>query len=244
MVKKVTKTELKKTNVKKTEDKQLVDAKFLDKNGNTVNVIDIIDKEDCWFLRKEAKWIMTHKAIKRLAEIAGISKNFDVIESNNVIPDYRNELEHIVRVKIYCNAKDGKDGGCVHSSERELTITGEANRINTPNRGRGYLRKMAEKRAFDIAVLEHLGLYSSIFSEEEAHTYTPKKEPDLMPGTKDFEEITTEINHILNAKNISMLEKIAKKIKLGIDIKKYNDKQLKYLRELYQKEYGKKNKSF
>lgn len=241
-------------NEKKKKDSQLINATFLDKSGKKTNVSDVIDKNDCWFLNKANSWILTHDAIKSIANIAGISKNYEVEESKNIIPDYRNELEHIVRVTIHCKAKEDTEvvkgvkirDGCIHSDERDLTITGESNRISTPNKGRGYLRKMAEKRAFDIAVLEHLNLYSSVFSEEESTDFEQKKEkePDLMPGTQEFESITTEINAILNAKSTVSLKSVAKKIKAGIKIKKYTDKQIKYLGELYQKEYGRKNKEF
>jgi len=230
---------------KKIEERQLINSVFLDKNGKETKVSSVIDKNDCWFLKKENKFVLKHVAIKELANIAGISKNFDVGESSNIVPDYRNELEHVVRITIHCKADKNKKGeGCVHSDERDLTITGEANRMSAPNRGRGYLRKMAEKRGYDIAVLEHLGLYSSVFSEEEAEAFEPKKEPSIMPGSLEFESIVKEINAILNSKTIITLEKIGKKIKLGVKEKKYTDKQLKYLRELYQKEYGKKNNKF
>lgn len=223
---------------------QLINATFLDKTGKKQEVNDVINEDDCWYLKKAKSWILTHNAIKTIANIAGISKNYEVEESEKVIPDYRNELEHIVRVTIKCKAvKKGKEG-CVHSDENFLTITGESNRINTPNKGRGYLRKMSEKRAFDIAVLEHLNLYSAVFSEEEATDFEQKKEPLLLPGTKDFEEITTEINAILNSKTIAKLKKVGKKIKAGVKVEKYNDKQVIYLRDLYQREYGKKNNEF
>jgi len=231
---------------KKKKDSQLINATFLDKSGKKTNVTDVIGKNDCWFLNKANSWILTHNAIKSIANIAGISKNYEVVESPNIIPDFKNEQEHVVRVTIHCKAKNGTDGGCIHSDERDLTITGESNRVNTPNKGRGYLRKMAEKRAFDIAVLEHLNLYSSVFSEEESSDFEQKKirEPDLMPGTKEFESITVEINAILNAKSILDLKRVAKKIKAGIKENKYVDKQINYLRELFQKEYGKKNSEF
>ncbi len=233
------------TKDEKKENAQLINATFLDKSGNKKNVKDVIDKGDCWFLNKANSWILTHNAIKTIANTAGISKNFEVEESQNVVPDYKNELEHIVRVTIHCKAKRSGEG-CIHSDEDHLTITGESNRTNTPNKGRGYLRKMAEKRAFDIAVLEHLSLYSSVFSEEESSEFeqTKEKEPDLLPGTKEFESVTTEINSILNAKTTASLKTVAKKIKAGIKIKKYTDKQIKYLGDLYQKEYGKRNKEF
>lgn len=234
-----------KTKDKKTNGQHLINATFLDKEGKKTNVSDVINKDDCWFLTKANSWILTHNAIKTIANIAGISKNFEVEESPNVVPDYKNELEHIVRVTIKCNAKK-KDEGCIHSDENDLTITGESNRVNTPYKGRGYLRKMAEKRAFDIAVLEHLNLYSSVFSAEESAEFEQKtnKEPDVMPGTKEFEDITTEINAILNSKDITILKKVGKKIKSGVKEKKYTEKQIVYLRDLYQKEYGKKNVEF
>lgn len=231
----------KKSNKKKEENGLLTES-FLDKNGSKIQISDIITKEDCWFLKKSNAWILTHRAIKTIATQAGISKNFDVSESVNISPTYQNELEHIVRVTIRCNAKE-KNTGCIHSDEKELTITGESNRVNTPHRGRGYLRKMAEKRAFDIAVLDHLNLYSSVFSEEEAKEYETKesREPSIMPGTAEFEQIVTEINAILNAIDQAFLKKVAKKIKKLISEKKYTDKQIKYLKDLYKQEFGKKN---
>ncbi len=224
----------------------LIDAIFLDKNGKKINIKDVVSENECWFLKRENKWILTHKAIQQIAVIAGISKNYEVKESEHIVPDYRNELEHIVRVTIKCNAKlkNTKRHECIHSDENILTITGEANRISTPNRGRSYLRKMAEKRAFDIAVLEHLNLYTSVFSEEEAEKFEKKKEPTLLPGSKEFEAIITEINHILKCKTIIQLKKVGKKIKAGDKIGKYSKKQLKYLRELYIKEMSKKSLGF
>ncbi len=227
--------------IKKTKNKKiLIDAKFLDKTGKEINVNDVIETDDCWFLKRENKFILTHKAIQSIAKIAGISKNYDVIESPNVIPDYKNELEHIVRVTIKCNAKGKTKKSCIHSDENILTVTGEANRISVSNRGKGYLRKMAEKRAYDVAVLEHLDLYSSIFSEEEATKFETKKEPDLLPHTKEFELIVKEINAILNAKSSAKLLSVSKKIKVGINLNKYSDKQIKYLKELWILESGKK----
>ena len=228
--------------MKKLKDnkKILIDSTFLNKKGKKVKVNDVINENDCWFLRREKKWILTHRAIKTIAQIAGISKNYEVEESPNIVPDYKNDLEHIVRVTIKCNAKGKTKKSCVHSDENTLTVTGEANRISVGNKGKGYLRKMAEKRAYDIAVLEHLDLYSSIFSEEEATKFETKKEPDLLPHTKEFEFIVKEINAILNSKNSVKLLSVSNKIKVGIKINKYSDKQIKYLKELWILESGKK----
>ena len=224
-----------------TKKTQLIDSSFVDKAGNKIQIKKVIDKDDCWFLARENKWVLTHRAIKRIAKLAGISSNYEVKESE-IKPNYKNEMEHVVRVTIKCTAKKTKNAtSCIHSDEPELTVTGESNMYNTPNRGRGYLRKMAEKRAFDIAVLEHLDLYSAIFSEEEAETFEKKdKEPDIMPGTKEFEMMTDEINLILNAKTMAELKKVATKIKAFIKQGKYTDVQKKYLKELFQKQYGAK----
>lgn len=229
----------------KIEKKEnITDSTFIDKAGKKIHLKNIITAEECWHLKRENKWILTHAAIKKIALLAGISQNYTVEESKTVTPSYSNELEHIVRVTICCTATKKNKKGCVHGPETELTITGEANRMSTPTRGRGYLRKMAEKRAFDIAVLEHLGMYSSVFSEEEAEKFEQKKEPSIMPCTPEFEAITTELNAILHAKTTVQLKKIAKKIKAGVKIKKYSDKQTEYLRTIYANEYGKKNSTF
>lgn len=229
---------------KKTEIKQeeISDNTFVDCTGKKVNLKDVITEKECWYAKREKKWILTHQAIKKIASVAGISHNYNVEESSNISPSYINELEHIVRVTIKCTALT--DNGCVHGNETTMTVTGEANRISTPTRGRGYLRKMAEKRAFDIAVLEHVGLYSSVYSEEESEKYEQKQEPTIMPCTPEFEAITTELNAILSATTTVQLKKIGKKIKAGIKVGKYSVLQIDYLRIIYANEYGKKNKSF
>jgi hypothetical protein len=235
----------KEKNMSKEKTEELIEATFLDKNGKVINIKDVIDKEDCWKQKGGEKFIITYKALKHIANLAGISKNFEIEESDKIIPDYRNDLEYIVRATITCKAKSSKENPeeCVHG-ERKMTATGEANRLNCPYRGRDYLRKMSEKRAHMIAILEHLDLYSSIYCEDEAEAFTIEKEPNLMPGMVAFENIVVEINALLNAKDDKELKKFGKKIKAGIKVKKYNDMQLKYLRELYQKELARRQPTF
>ena len=217
-----------------------IDAKFLSADGSEVNVKDLITQEECWYLKREKKWVLTHNAIKKIARVAGISPNYEVKESE-IKPSYENELEHIVRVTIRCNANSGLNNLCVHRQERELTVTGEANRISAPNRGRGYLRKMAEKRAYDIAVLEHIGIYSSIFSEEEAEGFSKDEEDKgLMPGTIEFEDISQLVNDIVNAPDTKELTKIGMKIKKDLDT--FSENQVLYLRKIFKKQYAEKYK--
>lgn len=236
----------------------LENATFLDSTGKNVNVIDVIDKEiDCWFSKNNSIWIVKHTAVEKIAIKAGISLNFEVDESASVQPTYYNELEHIVRVTIHCNAyhKNEKDHiiqngiitNCVHSNENFFIVTGESNRINTPHRGRGYLRKMAEKRGFDIAVLKHLGLHTSIFSEEEAEEFEKqpvRKDVLLMPGSKEFEAIIEEVNLILNAKTRKELKEIGTIIKQRVTMRTYTEKQHQYLKELFKKEVAAKVEMF
>ena len=235
-----------------TEEKKIPSLKettFLDKTGKAVKLVDVIDKKiDCWLAQDKKVWILTHAAVEKIAQIAGISLNFEVSESPNVSPTYQNELEHIVRITIHCHTKNNPNGGCIHSeNDRTFTVTGESNRVNTPHRGRGYLRKMAEKRGFDIAVLKHLGLHTMIFSEEEAEEFTHpnnRKDTTVLPGSKEFELIVEEINLILNAANKEELKAAGKVIKARVVVKKYSDKQYKYLKELFAKEVAKKIESF
>ena len=225
----------KKTDIVVEKRVSLEDETFVDKHGKRIRLFDVIDKEtDCWLSKnkKSNLWILTHRAVEKIAIAAGIDTSFDVQESANTTPTYQNELEHIVRVTITCKTKP--TGGCVHSDNNEFTVTGESNRINTPHRGRGYLRKMAEKRGFDIAVLKHLGLYTSVFSEDEAEEFQEdEKDHGVMPGSKDFELIVEELNLILNASTKPELKAAGKVIKARVAEGKFSDRQLKYLRGVY-----------
>lgn len=186
----------------KTAVTNITDAKFIDAHGKFVQVKDVVKQEDCWYLDKERKYVLSHKAVQSIAKAAGISKNF-VVEESSIMPDYKNGMEHIVRVTIKCNATKEGVPGCVHDSEDTLTVTGEANRENTSNRGKGYLRKMAEKRAYDIAVLQHLGLDSTIFSEEESETFVREpivKEQSINIMNTDIEHVKDYINGLLRSK--------------------------------------------
>ena len=97
----------KKKDEKKHNGFSVEDMTFLDKTGTKVKVSDfIVDKErDCWYLRNKGLWIMNHATVERLAAAAGISMNYDVEESQTVIPSYQNELAYILRITIRCKSK-------------------------------------------------------------------------------------------------------------------------------------------
>lgn len=215
-----------------TVDKKITDATFLNKDGKNIKLSDVISQNDCWFVERENRHALAHRAIKKIADVAGISKSYDVQESPTVIPSYRNELEHIVRVTIKCLAKKHKKG-CVHNElEKTMTVTGEANRINTPVLGRGYLRKMAEKRAYDLAVLEHLNLHTTTFSEEESETMLGRKIDDVQSVSimsTDLEFLREDINAILLSKDTKELNDVIVEVLKKRDMKRYSPVQFSFL---------------
>lgn len=222
------------------QTKSKTEATFLNKEGKETKVSDIISEDDCWLLRKEGKWVLTHKAIQKIASEAGISKKYDVEESENISPSYKNELEHVVRVTIHCPVK-GKNQktGCIHDPyDDSHTATGEANKLNTSvNRGRAYLRKMAEKRAYDIAVLEFLGLNSMIFSEEESENFMSKESKNEIPSDSitnvELEHLGEEISLLTKSLTKTDLRNAVKKIKEWEKEKQYNATQKAFLKELH-----------
>jgi hypothetical protein len=215
----------------------LTDATFLSSRGQVLKVADVVTEKECWYVDKEKRWVLAHKAIQKIAALAGISKNYTVEESATVQPTYKNELEHIVRVTIKCFAKRPRQRrGCWHDTiDNTLTVTGEANKLNTPVRGRGYLRKMAEKRAYDIAVLEHVGLYDTTFSEEESETMlgkSPSAYQSVEISNVELESLRDEINMLVDCDTKKKLENVEKIIAERKAKNGYDETQLKYLAHL------------
>lgn len=221
------------------KDTTITEATFLNKKGLTVKVKDIITQDECWYLEKERKYVLSHRAVQKLAAVGGISKSYDVEESA-ILPDYKNGMEHIVRVTIKCNGKHPEDSECcIHNEEKTLTVTGEANRQNTSVRGVGYLRKMAEKRAYDIAVLEHLGLYSTIFSEEESEGF--RHEPveytqSVSILNTDIEHVRAEINELLKSKTDAELSAAWKIVEEKQKTEEITKTQKAFLMNVYDKQ--------
>lgn len=230
-----------------TKTTLVLEGSFFDEEARKVFLKDVLSEDDCWQL-KNKKWILSHKAVQKIAKLAGISKNYEVEESETITPTYKNELEHIVRLTIHCNAASGRSKGCIHDSERDLTITGEANKVNTPVRGRGYLRKMAEKRAYDIAVLTHLELYSTMSSEDESEEFesaeTKAAQPNESISNVEIESLKEEINILVGATDKKKLKEAALKIRELRKTKNYNATQMSFLKELHARQVQSVDKSF
>ena len=228
---------------KKEKENELIDSSFTNKFGKTVKVSKVISEKEFWALENKRKgtkiWIISNKGIQKIAEEAGISKNYKVEESENIIPKPENSLLHVVRVTIKCNAKEKiMVNGCIHDeNDGTLEMTGEASKLNT-RRGGDYLRLMAEKRGYDRAVLRHLGIEGA-YSEEESVDFENdedgKKKVDVLEPA-DLEAIAEHINQITGCKSKEDLKKVGEFIKDSIS--KLNENQLEFLRQQYQKTYS------
>lgn len=208
---------------------------FLDKEGKIIKVKNLIDEKETWLLEKKREnksiRILAHSAIQKIAKVAGINSNYEVEESEHIIPKPENSMLNIVEVIIHCSAKT-KNGGCVHDTQNYLRMTGEASKLNT-GRGKDYLRTMAEKRGYDRAVLRHLGI-EGVYSEEEAIAFEAEEQAKIdVINADDIESIHEHINSILAAKSKEDLEKVAMQIKEQMN--NYNENQIQFLREQYSK---------
>lgn len=211
----------------------LEDATFFVANGQIEKVVNVITEEDTW-QTKDGVNVLSHAAVKKLARLAGISKNFDVLESERVEPSYKNELEHIVRIKITCLATEGcPEGSCVHDRENFMIATGEANRNNTSWRGKDRLRMMAEKRGYDIAVLEHIGLHTMAYSEEESEAFAKDADEKKQIFDTDIEAVAKEINMLNTCGSIEELDAAAAKIKTKRKQGQFTESQLEFLRGIH-----------
>lgn len=191
---------------------------FQDKDGKSVSLKDVLDRKDWWELKdKDSVYIIiTHKAIQKLADIAGINRD---PEYNLILaPDIRNDYAYIFQCKI-CD------------SSKKCTIElGEANRKNLGPRGRNNPGNMAQKRAYDRAVLRHLGL-TGFLGEDEL--------PDKEDKTRELERLSPDetkpiaglINEIISAKNVTDLKSFTAKMKK--EKHKYTDRQLEGLRRYW-----------
>ena len=227
--------------VKKEEkivEEKIIESIFLNSKGKEIRVSDIICKDDCWFLKRANRWVLAHNGVQKLAKVAGILEKY-LVSDPIVQPSYENELEYLFRVTILCDA-GRKDHKCLHG-EAETAMLGEANKVSAPNRGRGYLAIMAEKRGYDRAVLKHLGLVN-VYSEVEADEF--EKEDNEQENLKrdEFEGISDDVNKIINSKGTDDLKKIFPIMKKKIII--YNPKQQEYLRKLFAKQVAKYAKTF
>ena len=205
-----------------------LEQSFTNSKGKNVELKDFLTKEDWWEMkgRKGSKVILTHDAVKKIADAAGILTNpkYDILTQ----PNYQNNYQYLIQV-IIC---DGK-GVCT-------TELGESNRSNLSARGRGNPANMAQKRAYDRAVFRHVGI-TGLLGEDELEETEPPKDMERL-SEEEQQAIVSYVNDLLLAKKKPDLSKF--QIRMKKEKSTLSETQLEYLRKLFKKKLAEISKSF
>lgn len=212
----------------KTVQKQLegLDQKIKTKKG-LKTLRSVLSDGDWWELKNKTNvlYILTHNAVKKIADETNIST--DVGYSILTQPSVSNNYQQTWQVRI------------TDSEGKSTTEIGEVSNRNLGHRGRNNPANMAQKRAYDRAVLRHLGIVGFLGEDE-----LPDKEDEKMENVSPDEakEIVELLNEIFSAKNKKDLDVFSKKM---IELKdKFNDKQLQVLRNAWNNQMVKFIKKF
>lgn len=229
---------------KQNEEIVIPAVKFLDKEGKEITLDTVLSKEDYWMSksRKKENWIVAHRGVEKIAKAGGIKPQINTTFKLDVERDYKNGMDTEVVATMTCQAWKVTETGtvvgntemCVHDSDRVFYSTGEASRQNTGSRGGSYMRIMAEKRAYDRGVLQHLGLNGevNIYSEDEADGFSEEKNKPL---DDIIVKLSPILNEILNCTNKDQLDLVGKKIRE----EKYDEEELEYLRVVWARQNSK-----
>ncbi len=208
--------------VVKTEIPEGLKQTFKLANGKTSELHKGLKEGDWWTTTgKVKKTILTHGAVQKLADAAGVTK--DPVYTILTQPDAMNNYQYTIQAKV-CTIK----GECA-------TEIGEANRNNLGSKGRGNPANMAQKRAYDRAVLRLLGI-NGLLSEEELQD---NEEEESKMDTLSHEErkaIAPLLNKLLLAKTKEHLASFNTEMKAKS--KEFLPVQVDYIRKLYQKKVG------
>lgn len=191
---------------------------FCNENGVCHTLEDVIDSSDWWELKKRGSKtvILTHQGIQKIADLAGVSK---VVEYRILIsPDYTNNYQLSMEAKV-CRGQE-----CVNE-------IGEVNRSNLTGTGRNNPTNMAQKRAYDRAVLRLLGI-QGMLSEEELTTNEDDKKMDALTIDQQL-KIKDDINAVIAAATLPDLQLVGKQIKSKIAT--YTADERQYLLDFWYK---------
>lgn len=200
---------------------------FKGENGEMIKVQEILSPTDVWKLNKRnsTALIISHNGVKKIADAAGILSNVEYQILTQ--PKYDNNYQYLIQAKI-CDSK----GKCT-------VELGESNRNNLGTRGKNNPANMAQKRAYDRAVLRHTGI-EGMLSEDELPDQDEYMNDTLSP--EDMLAIAPLINQILAAKSKNDLTAFNKvMVKESV---KYNVEQLEKLRTVYKNKLNSFIKTF
>ena len=199
--------------------------------GNPIKLKDFLTESDWWTLKTRSSfvYIVLHDAVKKIAREAGI--NTDPEYSIMIPPSVNNNYTTVMQVKI-CDST----GKCT-------TDIGEVSRDNLGSRGRNNPVNMAQKRAFDRAVFNHLGI-TGLLGEDEIQEDEEKNTMDDFESLPDEEKkiIAPLLNQIFAAKIKPDLMKFkAEMVKQKVGL---NEAQLSVLRKRWTKKLAELSSSF
>ena len=189
-------------------------------NGEAKPLYELINESDWWQSNGKIKRTMlTHDAVKKLADMAGIKKYVTYMVLTQ--PDAYNNYQYTINATIET------------ANGEKVAEIGEANRNNLGAKGRNNPANMAQKRAYDRAVLRALGI-TGLLSEEEL---SDEENEDKMEGLTHDErkQISPIINQLLLVKDKKQLIVFSAKMKQTVKESKFTPAQLDYLRKLYKK---------
>ena len=150
-----------------------------------------LQKHDFWELRKNSgKWIITHYACEKIAEIEGIVFDPPVIVNYQptIITENGEKVQQVKWGKQFwkpawagtCQKKTGDvamivTGYKTENPDYKIWTTGEANALNCTAE---YYMAMAEKRAKDRVILKLINAYEQgIYSDVEADDFQKHDKP-------------------------------------------------------------------
>ena len=216
--------ELKKTAKVKEEKKKIPEGlsqTFKTSAGKTIKLIQVLSPDDVWETKgRVVRTIVTHDGVKKIAERAGISK--DIQYTVLTQPSAMNAYQYTMQARI----SRGKEFA---------TGVGESNRNNLGTKGRNNPGNMTEKRAYDRAVFNMLGI-TGLLAEEELSDEEVNE--TNMEGLSHDEKkhIAPAINQLLLAKTEKDLIVFSNKMK--VEAAKLSENEVGYLRKLYRKRVG------
>lgn len=229
---------MKDTKKKKKQTLEGLNQTFNTNVGKKVKLDSVLSKNDWWELksRGNVNYIITHNGIKKIADIAGISTDVDY--SILTQPSHENNYQQTWQVKVRDESINiiGKT-----KVPRITTEVGEVNRNNLGSRGKNNPANMAQKRAYDRAVLRHLGIVGFL-GEDELPDRDEEKMENLTP--EEAKLIVDLLNEIFATKNKKELEVFSKKMLTLKEQNIYTEGQLEVLRNAWSNQLIKFNKTF
>jgi|GEM_PF-6356115 len=202
-----------------------LEQKIVSAGGKNVVLRAILSERDTWQTKgRNILTIITHDGVKKVADIAGISKNvkYAILTQPSAYNNYQYTMQATV-----CMLKD--ENNCA-------TEIGEANRSNLGSRGRKNPANMAQKRAYDRAVMRLLDI-KGLLSENELPDEDKTTDNKMENLTHEERKIIAPIiNRLVLAKTKEHFIIFNREMKDTVKNNQFSDASLDYVRKLYKKQ--------